>query len=199
VSVVTTVGGVGASAAAPASSGVFFVDVAGFVPVGAIESPAHQASDEEENAFNDGENPASFEHGARLIEAGTPAVTTRVVVITNLNANWYIQTRTVGIRDASVEVDTSNPSTNERNIDDSDQRAGHATISVELEEGNHRPGAGKDRDDEQREESVWYSLIVLDIWMDEPRQHTNDRDGDDDFKDPKAGEEGRCENHLGVF
>jgi len=132
MSMMTTVGGVGAGAPAPASAGVFFGSSCGSVPIGAVESPAQNASDKEENAIDDGEDPASLEHGARSIERCTPAVTARVAVIAKLKANRHVDAGTIGVANTSVQNDTCNPSTDESNVDDSDERARHATISVKL-------------------------------------------------------------------
>lgn len=187
---VTTVRGVSAGATAPASSGIIFMGVSGFVPVGAVEGPAQQASDKEENAFDDGENPASLEHSTGPVDRSTPVVSTRVGVITKLDSNGNAEVRAVGIRDTSVEIDSSDPCTHKANVDDCDEWARHATKSVELEQCTYRPRAGKNGNDEQCEESIWWRLVVIDIWVDKPTQHTNDGYGDDDFEDSNTGEEG---------
>jgi len=148
VSVVAAVGGVGAGATAPASTGVIFMDVSCLVPVGAVESPAQQASDEEEDAVDDGEDPASLEHCAGLVERSTPAGSTRIVVITDLDSNGDAQVRAIGIRDSLVKDNTSDEGAHERDIDNSDEGAGHAAESVELIQSDNRPSAGEDGDDE---------------------------------------------------
>jgi len=149
VSVVTAVGGVGAGAAAPSSTGVGSLSVSSrTVPVGAVESPAQHAGDKEENAVDDGEDPASLEHGAVLVEGSTPLVATRVVVITDLNANGNANARAVGIGDTSVQVDTSDESTDKADVDDGDEWTGDVAISVELIEREHRPCASEDGNDE---------------------------------------------------
>jgi len=91
VSVVTTVGRVSAGAATPSSTGMFFGGVSGSVPVGAVETPAQDARDEEEDAVDDCEDPAGLEHGTRAVDASTPTVSTRVGFISKLNSNWDVK------------------------------------------------------------------------------------------------------------
>jgi len=135
--------------------------------VGAVKSPAQHAGDKEENAVDDGKDPASLEHGAVLVKVGTPLAAARVVVMTDLNTNGNANARAVGIGDTSVHIDTSDEGTDKANVNDSDEWARDVAISVELIEREHRPRASKNGNDEQGEQAIGDSLMILDVWVDE--------------------------------
>jgi len=60
---------------------------------------------------------------------------------------------------------------------------------VELVNSDQSPCASEDGHYEEGEEAVRHLLVVVDIWVDEPAQHTDDGNGDDDLEDPDASEE----------
>jgi len=93
-----------------------------------VECPTQREGDEEQNALDDGEDPTGLEHSTRTVDGSTPAVTARPAIVTNTNTDRNAQLGAVGIANTTIHNDTSDPSTDETNVDDRDDGPGNATI-----------------------------------------------------------------------
>jgi hypothetical protein len=116
----------------------------------------------------------------------TKAVSARIGVITDLKADRNAPVATVGIVDATEEVDAGDPGTDEAKVDDGNEWAADSAELVELVECEDTPCSGEDGDDEESQNVVGNIRVILDIWVDEPSQHANNGKGDQDLEQAKA-------------
>jgi len=189
-SVVSSVVGVFGGASAPTATSVLLGGSGRSVLVGSVHAPAQQSGDEEEDAVDDGEDPGGLQHGAWLAQVISEAAAARVAVVAKGDTDWNAQMSAVGVSDTTEQDDGSDESTDKAKVDQSDEWAGDVTVLVELIECEESPCASKDGDDEEGEEVVGYVSAGFDVWVDEPTQHANDRNGDEDFKGTDGREDG---------
>ncbi len=139
--------------------------------------PGEHGRDEEEDAVHDTEGKAGLEHAARLVDRDVKPIDAGGAE----DAEGDIQSvaaremGAVGISDEAQVVHASDEGTDESQIDESDE-LGVGAAAMVAEEGEDGPDQGEHRDDEEDQDVFGGDDIVLDVAIDEPRQHAHGGD-----------------------